>query len=139
MPNRKFFTATLLSLCFGAGTALARDLQVEVEVLHIGGMLAPAELESVLANARLSIEATYHPTRLVEGINARRERTMPIGSKLIGIPQRLNLQGTQVERQGRSLRFQVADAHAEHADYRLHSVALRAPIAPGVGRPQPDL
>lgn len=131
--------AALLFAVLSSGPAPARDLQVEVEVLHIGGMLAPAELESVLADARLSIEATYHPTRLVEGVNARRERTLPLGSKLIGTPQQLNLQGTQVERQGRSLRFQVADAHAEHADYRLHSLALRAPIAPGIGRPQPDL
>ena len=137
--SRQLLFTVLLFLGLNMGPAMARDLQVEVEVLHIGGMLAPAELESVLADARLAIEATYQPTRLVEGVTARRERTLPIGSKLIPIPQQLNLQGEQVERKDRSLRFQVADDHAGHADYRLHSLALRAPIAPGTGRPQPDL
>jgi hypothetical protein len=138
MPKLSF-TALLVFLGFNAGPAPARDLQVEVEVLHIGGRLAPAELESLLADERLTIEASYQPTRLIEGVTARRERTMPFGSRLFAISQQLKLQGAQVERAGRILRFQVADIPADHGDYRLNSLVLRAPIAPGLGRPQPDL
>jgi hypothetical protein len=138
MP-RLSFAAVLLFMGLSSGTALARDLQVEVEVLHIGGLLAPAELELLLADERLSIEAIYQPTRLVEGKTARRERTLPLGSKLYAISQSLSLKGAQVERKGRSLSFHVADIHPEHADYRLHSLTLRTPIKPGIGRPQPDL
>jgi hypothetical protein len=65
MP-RNLFTSVLLFLGLGAGPAPARDLQVEVEVLHIGGLLAPAEIETLLADERLSIVATYEPTRLIE-------------------------------------------------------------------------
>ena len=108
-------------------------------VLHIGGLLSPAQLQSLLADERLGIEAVYEPTRLIEGVTARRERTMPLGSKLYPISQVSSLKGAQVERRGPSLRFKVADAHPERADYRLLSLTLRTPIAPGPGRPQPDL
>jgi hypothetical protein len=136
----KFFSSVMIFLGLSSAPALARDLQVEVEVRHIGGMLTSGELESLLADGRLNIEAVYHPTRLIEGVTARRERTMPIGSRLFAISQSLNLAGAQVERQGRALRFKVPDIHPEHPDYyRLLAVSLRAPIAPGPGRPQPGL
>lgn len=137
MP-RNLFTSVLLFLGLGAGPAPARDLQVEVEVLHIGGLLAPAELEALLADERLNIVATYEPTRLIEGVTARRERTLPLGSRLHAILHQLSLKGAQVERKGRSLRFTVAEPHPEHANYRLLAVNLRTPMAPGLGRPQPD-
>jgi hypothetical protein len=129
----------LISLGLCAGPTLARELQVEVDVLHTGGMLSASELEAMLSDARLSIEAVYQPTRLIDDVTARRERTLPLGSRLIAIPQSQSLRDSQVKRQGRTLRFQVADIHPGHADYRLHQLALRTPVAPGMGRPQPDL
>ena len=137
---RHYFNAALVFLGLGSGPALTRDLQVEVEVLHVGGMLAPAELQTMLADERLSIEALYHPTRLINGVTARRERIMPFGTRLFAINQDLNLKGDQIERKGRMLRFRVPDIHPEHADYyRLHALSLRTPIASGKGRPQPEL
>ncbi|HET9404082.1 MAG TPA: hypothetical protein VFO57_05840 [Burkholderiales bacterium] len=131
--------AALFFLGLSSGAALARDLQVEMEVLHIGGRLAPAELDALLADERLTIEAGYQPTRLIEGDTARRERTMPFGSRLFAISRQLELQGAQVERSGRTLRFRVADVPADHDGYRLNSLVLSIPVAPGPGRPQPGL
>jgi len=139
MMSRVSLAALLLVLGSSVTPAQARDLEVEVAVLHIGGLLSPAQLQSLLADERLSIEAVYEPTRLIEGVTARRERTMPLGSKLYPIPQVSSLKGAQVERRGPSLRFKLADTHPEHANYRLLSLNLRTPIAPGPGRPQPDL
>ncbi len=135
---RSLFTL-LLSLGLCAAPAAARELEVEVQVLHIGGLLPTAELEAMLADPRLGIEAGYQPTRLIDGVTARRERTMPIGSKLFAIPQTLALSGAQVERNGRTLRFKVPDNHPAHDSYRLNDLTLRTPVAPGTGRPQPDL
>jgi hypothetical protein len=131
--------AVLLFLGLSAVPAVARDLQVEVEVLHVGGLLAPRELESLLADERLNIEVTYRPTRLIEGVTARREPVMPIGSRLFAIPQQLTLTGGQIERQRRVLRFPVPEIPPGHAGYRLQQVTLVSPVAPGPGRPQPGL
>lgn len=129
----------LVSLGLCTAPAAARELEIEVQVLHIGGILPGAELEAMLADPRLGIEAGYQPTRLIDGVTARRERTMPIGSKLFAIPQTLALSGAQVERNGRTLRFKVPDNHPAHDSYRLNDLTLRTPMAPGIGRPQPDL
>lgn len=135
---RSLFTL-LVSLGLCTAPAAARELEVEVQVLHIGGFLPAAELEAMLADPRLGIEAGYQPTRLIDGVTARREQTMPIGSKLFAIPQTLALTGAQVERNGRTLRFKVPDSHPAHDSYRLNHLTLRTPMAPGIGRPQPDL
>lgn len=116
---------------------MTRELQVEVEVLHVGGQLAPAELEAMLADPKLSVEASYQPTRLIEGETARRERVMPFGSRLFAIPQQVVVEGAQIERKGRTLRFQVPDVPPGHSQYRLGSMLLFIPVAPGPGRPQP--
>ncbi|MGH8618210.1 MAG: hypothetical protein ACREUW_11000 [Burkholderiales bacterium] len=137
MPQR-FLTSVLVFMGF-AGVATARDLQVDVEVLHVGGLLAPEELAALLASPQLKIEASYQPTRLIDGVTARRERTMPLGSRLFAISQVQTLSGAELERKGRSLSFRVGEGHAAHASYRLQGLTLRVPIAAGFGRPQPDL
>jgi hypothetical protein len=135
---RSLFTL-LVSLGLCTAPALARELEVEVQVLHIGGLLSAAELEAMLADPRLGIEAGYQPARLIDGVTARRERTMPIGSKLFAIPQTLALTAAQIERNGRTLRFKVPEGHPAHDSYRLNDLTLRTPVSPGIGRPQPDL
>ena len=134
----RFVTSLLILLGFAAPAA-ARDLFVEVEVLHLNGPLAQAELATMLASPQLTIEAHYQPKRLIDGETARRERIMPIGSKLFAIPQQTNLRGEQIERKNLGLRFKVSEHHPAHAEYRLQSLALRVPIANAFGRPQPDL
>jgi hypothetical protein len=136
--TRYLFISAILAWALSAGAGMARDLQVEVDVLHVGGQLPPAELEAMLADPKLAIEAHYQPTRLIEGETARRERTMPFGSRLFAIPQVVNLTGAQIERKGRTLRFQVPDVPPGHDQYRLRSMSLLIPVAPGVGRPQPN-
>ncbi|HEX5611353.1 MAG TPA: hypothetical protein VFX67_01785 [Burkholderiales bacterium] len=138
MPPR-FLVPLLMFLSLFAKPAAARDVTVEVEVLHLSGLLAPAELEALLADPRLGIEAIYAPTRLIEGVTARRERTMPFGSRLIAISQERTLKGEQIERKGRILRFRLPDMPSGHAEYRLNHVTLRTPVPRGLGRPQPDL
>ena len=136
----KFFAALLVFLGLGAVPLQARDLQVEVEVLHIGGMLAPGELDAMLAGERLGIEAVYHPTRLIDGVTARRERIMPIGSRLFAISRYLSLPSGQIGRQDRLLRFQLPGSHPEHLEYyRLNSFELRVPAVSAEGRREPDL
>jgi hypothetical protein len=137
MPPR--FLTSLLVLMGFAGAAPARELQVDVEVLHIGGLLAPEELAALLASPQLIIEASYQPTRLIDGVTARRERIMPLGSRLFAIAQVQTLGGAELERKGRTLSFRVGEGHAAHASYRLQGLTLRVPIAAGLGRPQPDL
>jgi hypothetical protein len=129
--------STIFLLALNAGQVMARDLQIEVEVLHIGGQLPPAELEAMLADPKLSVEAHYQPTRLIEDVTARRERTMPFGSKLFAIPQEVTVTGAQIERKGRTLRFQLPDVPPGHDQYRLGGMLLVMPVAPGEGRPQP--
>jgi hypothetical protein len=135
---RYCFISAILALALNAGTGIARDLQVEVDVLHVGGQLPPTELEAILADPKLVVEAHYQPTRLIEDVTARRERTMPLGSRLFAIPQVVNLTGAQIERKGRTLRFQVPDVPPGHDQYRLRSMNLLMPVAPGTGRPQPN-
>ena len=127
----------LLLAALSAGPGSARDLQVEVEVQHVGGELAPAELEAMLADPRLRIHAHYHPTSLIPGVTARSERVLPFGSRLFAIPREVGITGGQIERRGRTLRFQAPDVPPEHDLYRLRSMTLLIPVAPGVGRPQP--
>lgn len=118
---------------------MARTLAVEVEVLQLSGQLPASEFDALLVHPQLRIEAHYQPTKLIDGVTARRERIMPIGSKLFEIGQITTLTGTQIVRQGRTLRFTAEDAHPAHVSYRLNSLLLAVPIAPGPGRPQPDL
>jgi len=133
----RFFSAMALLLSsLWPGSAPARDIEVEVEVLHAGGPLGPAELDAMLADTRLGVEALYQPVRLIEGVTARRERVMPIGSKLFAIPQTLNVSGAQVERAGRTLRFRLPDVPPGHDLYRLRQLTLLLPVPPGPGRPQ---
>lgn len=137
MPPR--FLTSLLVLMGFAGAAPARDLQVDVEVLHIGGLLPPEELAALLASPELKVEAHYQPTRLIDGVTARRERILPLGSRLFAIGQVRTLSGAELARKGQGLSFRVGEAHAAHESYRLQSLYLRVPIAAGLGRPQPDL
>jgi len=130
---------SLLVLMGFAGAAPARDLQVDVEVLHIGGLLSPEELAALLASPQLKVEAHYQPTRLIDGVTARRERTMPLGSRLFAIGQVQTLSGAELVRKGQGLSFRVGERHAAHESYRLQSLNLRVPIGAGPGRPQPDL
>lgn len=134
----RFLTSVLILLGF-SGPISARTLSVELEVLHVAGQLSQAELNALLASPRLYIEAHYQPTRLIAGETARREKIMPIGSKLFAIGQITTRQGTQIERQGRSLRVRIDDTHPAHASYRLNALRLAVPIAPAPGRPQPDM
>ena len=137
MPARLLILA--MSLWLGGASAAARELIVEAEVLHIGGLLSATELESMLAAEGLVIEAHYSPTRLIEGETATRQRTMPFGSRLYAIPHYVNLRGAQIERTARSVQFRVADLLPDKDHYRLDRLELRTPVAPGRGRPQPYL
>jgi hypothetical protein len=131
----RFFSAMALLLSsLWPGTAPARDLEIEIDMQHVAGALDAAELEAMLADARLAVEAFYQPVRLIEGVTARRERTMPIGSRLFAIPQTLELTGAQVERRGRTVRVTVPDVPPGHDLYRLNSLTLLLPVPAGPGR-----
>ncbi len=131
--------ALLIVLGAAASPVLARTLEVELDVQHVAGLVAPADLDALLADPRLVVEASYRPTRLIDGVTARRERTMPIGSRLFEIGQTRTLQGAEIERQGRVMRFRVPGDHPAHASYRLVALELLVPMPSGPGRPQPDL
>jgi len=122
-----------------AEPAPARTLEVELEFQHVGGMLAPAELDAWIASPELVVEAVYEPLQLIEGRTARRIKTMPIGSRLEPNPRTISLRGTDMARTGRTVRFHLAEQVPGPDAYRLSSVAMSAPIAPGIGRPQPVL
>ena len=137
--SRPRLVAFVLSLLGLAQPALARTLAVEVEVLHLAGQLTPVELDSLLASPQLRIEAHYASDKLIDGVTARRERVLPLGSRLFALGQITTLTGAQVARQGRTLRFSVADSHPAHASYRLQALRLTVPRAPASGRPESDL
>lgn len=132
---------TTLGLMLGLHTepGSARQLEIELDIQHVGGQLQVAELESLLASPDLTIEATYHPKRLIAGVTATRQKIMPFGSRLFPIPHQLLLKGEQIERQGHTLRFKVAEQAPERKYYRLLALTLAVPVAPGPGRPQPTL
>lgn len=121
------------------GAAPARTLDIEMEIQHIGGMLDPAELDAWLDSPALTIEAGYEPLQLIEGKTARRIRTMPMGSRLESNLHTVTLQGPQIERAGRTLRFRLNERPPAQEAYRLASVTLSVPVAPGLGRPEPSL
>ena len=129
----------MVALGMHSESAPARTLDVELEVQHIGGMLEPAEADTWIASPDLVIEALYHPQKLIEGKTATRYRTMPIGSRLEPIMHTVTLRGVQIERAGRALRFRLDERPPTQEPYRLFSVYLRVPIAPGVGRSQSAL
>ncbi len=135
----RWLTTLGLMLGLHSEPGSARQLEIELDIQHVGGQLEVAELESLLASPDLSIEATYHPKRLIAGVTATRQRTMPFGSRLFPIPHQLLLKGAQIERRGRTLRFKVAEQAPAPKGYRLLALALSVPIAPGPGRPQPTL
>lgn len=131
---------TAMLLCLGLGVPGAtRELHSELEVLHLGGLLTASELDALLADPRLRIEAHYQPTRLIDGVTARRERVLPLGSQLFAIAQRLTLGDDALQRQGRRLQWRVPDTPAGHVHYRLQSLRLHVPIPRAAGRPQPEL
>ena len=131
---------TTLLLCLGLGApGAARELQAELDIQHLNGLLSPGELDTLLADPRLRIEAHYQPTRLIAGETARRESVMPLGSRLFAIPQQLTLRGDALQRQGRRLSWRAPDVPPGHDHYRLQSLRLNVPLARGPGRPQPEL
>jgi hypothetical protein len=118
----------LISLGAVSGAAGARDVHIEVEVMYISGRITAGQVDAMLADERLRVDVSYDPTTLIPGVTAKSERIMPIGRKLFPIYQHLQLQGQQVERQGRLLRFQLPGSHPEHPTlYRLSTVAIRTP------------
>lgn len=131
---------TCLVLLVGfAMPTVARELQMEIDVLHVAGLLTPAELAELLSGPQVRIEAHYRPTRLIDGVTARRTRIMPIGSRLDAIPLSRDLAGADLERLATGLRFRVGEVHPSQADYRLARLTLYVPIARGLARPQPAL
>jgi hypothetical protein len=120
-------------------SAHSRDLIVEMEVQHVGGLLSPAEIKTMLASEGLTVEALYSPTRLIEGVTATRQRVMPIGTRLFAIAKYVYLKGNELERDDRTLRFRIADIPPGHDYYRLNLINVNAPAARGRGRPQPYL
>jgi hypothetical protein len=131
--------SSLLLLLGFSGSALARTLFVEVEVLHAPGLRGNGDLNGLLTSPELRVEAHYQPTKLIDGATARREKIMPIGSKLFAIGQITSLTDGQIMRQGQGLQFRVDEAHPAHASYRLESLRLVLPIAAGPGRPQSEM
>jgi hypothetical protein len=137
MPSRLLLS--LLILLGFTQPASARTLAVEVEFLHLAGLMTQAELSALLASPQLRIEAHYHPEKLIDGVTARRERVMPIGSKLFALGQITVIPADKITRQGLNLRFSAEETHPAHASYRLQSLRLVVPLPPGPGRPQPNL
>ena len=135
----RWLAAMMVALGMQSQSAQARTLDVEVAFQHIGGMLEPAEFDAWLASPDLVIEAVYQPLRLIEGKTARRIKTMPMGSRLEPNLHTITLRGAQIERAGRALRFRLDEQPPTQELYRLFSVDLSVPIAPGIGRPQPTL
>ncbi|MBU1283796.1 MAG: hypothetical protein KJ989_00790 [Gammaproteobacteria bacterium] len=138
MPLR-WLTTLGLMIGLQVAPASARTLQVELDFQHIGGLLPAAELDNMLASAQLRVDATYEPRWLIPGVTARRERTLPIGSKLLPILQQMELTEQQIARHGRTLSFSVNEKNPEHRGYTLATLQLFLPIVAGVGRPQPTL
>ena len=136
---RRCVSSMLIFLGLSAAHATARELLVEVEVLHAGGMLTLSELETMLAADALTVEALYSPTRLIEGITATRQRVMPLGTRLFAIPHTVNVKGGEIERQGRVIRFRLMEIPPGHDHYRLNAVAMQSLVAAGPGRPQPHI
>ena len=132
---------TTLGLMIGlqATPAYARTLDVELDIQHIGGLLSVAELDSMLASPEVQVSAVYEPRWLIPGLTARRESTLPIGSKLVPILQHSELPAQQIARRGRTLSFSLSARHPEHRGYALASLQLFLPMADGPGRPQPTL
>jgi hypothetical protein len=138
MPLR-WLTTLGLMIGLQVAPASARTLQVELDFQHIGGLLPAAELDSMLASAQLRVDATYEPRWLIPGLTARRERILPIGSKLLPILQQMELSEQQIARNGRALSFSVNEKNPEHRGYTLSTLQLFMPIVAGFGRPQPTL
>ncbi|MGB4073253.1 hypothetical protein [Pseudomonas sp.] len=138
MPLR-WLTTLGLMIGLQAAPAFARTLDVELDIQHIGGLLPAAELDSMLASPTVQVSAIYKPRWLIPGITARRESTLPLGSKLLPILQRSELSPQQIARRGRTLSFSVSEKNAEHRGYTLANLQLFLPMADGPGRPQPSL
>lgn len=138
MPLR-WLTTLGLMIGLQATPVCARTLDVELDIQHIGGLLQATELDSMLASPEVQVSAIYEPRWLIPGITARRESTLPIGSKLLPILQRSELSPQQIARHGRTLSFSVSEKNAEHRGYTLANLQLFLPIADGPGRPQPSL
>jgi hypothetical protein len=138
MPLR-WLTTLGLMIGLQVAPASARTLQVELDFQHLGGLLPAAELDSMLASAELRVDATYEPRWLVPGVTARREPTLPIGSKLLPILQQTEFTKQQIARHGRTLSFSVSEKHPEHRGYTLATLQLFLPLVAGFGRPQPTL
>jgi hypothetical protein len=138
MPLR-WLTTLGLMIGLQVAPASARTLQVELDFQHLGGLLPAAELDSMLASAQLRVDATYEPRWMIPGLTARREPTLPIGSKLLPILQQTEFTKQQIARHGRTLSFSVSEKHPEHRGYTLATLQLFLPLVAGFGRPQPTL
>lgn len=138
MPLR-WLTTLGLMIGLQAAPVCARTLDVELDIQHIGGLLPAAELDSMLASPEVQVSAIYKPRWLIPGITARRESTLPLGSKLLPILQYSELAPQQIARHGRILSFSVSEKNAEHRGYTLANLQLFLPMADGPGRPQPNL
>ena len=135
----RWLAALMVALGLQSESPHARTLEVELAFQHTGGLLEPGELDAWLVSPDLMIEAVYHPLHLIEGKTARRIKTMPMGSRLEPNFHTSTLRGAQIERTGRVLRFRLDEQPPTQEAYRLISVYLSVPIAPGIGRPQPAL
>lgn len=122
-----------------AQPAKPRMLGVNVEFVHINGLLEPAELASLLAQPALSVEARYAPRRLIEGETSRRVPVMPMGSREIPVMREVTLGAADITASRSGVRFALADRLEGPGDYRLRSVDLLLPLPPGIGRPQPHV
>lgn len=131
--SRHWLTTLGLLIGLHSGLVQARSLDVELQIQHVAGPLSAAELQAMLTSPRLKVIATFEPRWLIPGINARLERTLPIGSRLFPILHDLELNGPALERGPRQLRFRIDEVPDGHRSYRLSQLRIALPLRPEQG------
>ena len=122
-----------------AQPAKARELKLHVDFIYFNGLLEPAQLAELLAQPDVTVQAGYHPRRLIRGETFERTPALPFGTRDIVISRDVTLRRAEIASTPSSVSFALAERLDGIGDYRLRNANLFIPIPPGLGRPQPHL
>jgi len=118
----------------------ARDLLVELKILEFTGPLSRAAWQTQWDSPLLDVTGIYESPKHIEGVTARKERILPLGSKWFPIPQYTVVAGNKIWKDGLRLRVLLADSHPAHKSYRLRGAYLHVPMPANIAAlPQPSL